>query len=472
MAEFAKAQVITLIIALTSVQEILTETCPYDHPNCKCSVDWSGVAGVSCSDLQQLPTLKTGANVSHVSTLSITNGTITTITKDSLPASLKEISLTRLPLTYVSDDAFDNSATTLLILSITGAQFKILPKALTKLSKLMELHVIDTPLTEWDNSTMQQLGTSVRTLELKNVGLSTWPKWLSFFTSLTRLSFDMNSLDDVPGDAFDWVNGTLEELTFVSLANNRLSDSAIGSFPPFISYIILSGNSFSSVPAAIVNMTTLTYLNLAQNQITEIEPGIFPSSIKELDLSSNYLTIINNTAFDKLTNLRRLELKNNSISEISSSAFTYLEALTYLSLTGSMLTEVPLAFASLSNEVNIDMSTGRTLSCPCPAPRDLFEWFTSRPTKTLTCLSCNKTGQDVCSYLRFPCGPTTPRTVQQSTLPSSSVTPLAHVPSATTPSSSATSYVRSSRNYYYYYFIITTILTHYLHHHVSVPSEH
>ncbi|BFZ13425.1 hypothetical protein BsWGS_16464 [Bradybaena similaris] len=462
---------IVLLFGLTCVMQTTALVCPYSDPRCVCTV-----SAVTCYNLKEIPPLIPGASMNHIPVLSFENGNITTISSSSLPAGLTELWLVGHPLTNISDDAFDSSTATLRHVMIKNAKLHGLPRALQKLTRLIDLEIQNTYIEYWDACVLKQLKPKLEKLELQNVSLSAWPNWVSDCHSLSSLDLSFNSLKSVPDDAFSSISdkltylglsqtgltqlpqalstlsslthldlsfntftdtseiGRISEfpfaqklsslfldnigldriinfsnmtsLTYLGLEFNKLPDIPAGSLPTSLTTLYAAYNSLSSVPADVANMPNLQSLFLSGNLITEIKSNTLPPSLTYLSLNSNNLAIITNTTFRNLNLLVSLNLDSNPISAISPSAFSDLVSLRYLRFYDSHLTEIPLAFAQLSPEAHISFSTTQPLSCPCPAPQELVQWFTSLTDTTSIQASCSS-GQSIDSYLTGQCGQAT-----------------------------------------------------------------
>lgn len=268
------------------------------------------------------------------------DGNITSITNGSLPRGLSEIHIFGHPLTNLSDDAFDNSATMLQNLEIIDAQFMEIPRAILNLPLLLDLHIADTPLQHWNDSTLDHLAKNITYLTFSNVGLLAWPRSISNFHLLLSLDLSGNLLKTIPDDAFSSLIGPLIEL---SLENTGLTHVPTAlSVPTILRSLNISGNKFvdeteleklSLFPVGTYlshlyllsvgltrilnfsNMTKLIEINLSNNNISDSTAGSFPPSLAKLSLANNQLSSVP-TSLSSLTGLGYLDLSFNQISEI------------------------------------------------------------------------------------------------------------------------------------------------------------
>ncbi|BFZ13421.1 hypothetical protein BsWGS_16459 [Bradybaena similaris] len=243
---------------------------------------------------------------------------------------------------------------------------------------------------------------SVTTLYLSHNGLSSVPKAVASMPSLKDLRLSSNRITHIEPDSFP-ASLTYLDLSFnnLTIVTNTISDIPDGLFPASLIVLYLSHNCLSSVPKDVASMQSLKDLRLSSNRITHIEPDSFPSTLSILDLSFNNLTVITNTTFKNVYFLTSLNLDSNPITTISPSAFRDLETMISLSVKESHLREFPLALMQLTY-LAIHFSTTQPLSCPCPAPHDLVQWFTSLFTPPVFEGNCSN-GQSIDSYLRGQC---------------------------------------------------------------------
>ncbi|BFZ13417.1 hypothetical protein BsWGS_16456 [Bradybaena similaris] len=296
---------------------------------------------------------------------------------------LRTLDLSDNSLKSIPDDAFSTIKDTLTYLKLSRTGLTEIRQALSTLTSLIDLVLPGnnfTDVSEVESITMFPFAQKLSYLRLDAVGFTRIAN-VSKLTSLSSISLDYNSISGVP----------------------------VGFLPLSLTSLSISNNILSSVPKDAARMSKLETLTLDHNLITEIEPSAFPISLTDLDLSFNNLTTITNTSFKNLNLLRILALYNNPITTISYLAFSDLVSLEHLYISGSHLTEIPLAFTRLSSKTDITFSTTQPLSCPCPAPNDLVQWFTSLTNTTslgilyLTMIDCSN-GQRVVTYLRGQCG--------------------------------------------------------------------
>ncbi|CAG5122435.1 unnamed protein product [Candidula unifasciata] len=301
---------------------------------CKCVYDT-----LTCSSLDNLAPLYTGADALNITSFNLWNGNITSISRNSLPPGLNSIYFYDHPMTNISDDAFYSSAQTLNSLTIIGARFRQLPKALLVLTNLTSLQIQQTPKQDWDDSILQHIIANVTHLILKNVGLNKWPASISSCHTLVNLDLSDNPLKTIPQQAFLSFAYTLKELD--------LGHTALTQIP-----IALS---------SLQNLTTLDLGGLALNNAHDVEKLAsmpFGDHLMFLNLESSQLKTILN--FSSFTNLTAVMLNNNSISDATSGSFPF--SLSDLFLANNHLSSVPTSVADLPHLASLYLSHNQITS--------------------------------------------------------------------------------------------------------------
>ncbi|CAG5119728.1 unnamed protein product, partial [Candidula unifasciata] len=287
-------------------------------------------------------------------------GSLTSITAASLPPGLKSFYLYLHPLISISEDAFDASATTLKSVTIDTAQLKSIPTALKKLTNLTDIYLEHVPIQEWDAATLKQIATTLESLELRNMGLSAWPSWISDFRLLRKIDLLSNDLKYIPDDAFNSVKNiliyldlsstgltqvpnalsTLLNLNTLDLSNNNFTDVlqveklSGAPFAPKLSYLYLDSCGLTGV-ANFSNFSNLTILRLTSNRLSDIPAHSLPTSLTALHLSDNSLLNVPED-IASMPSLFTLVLSDNFITNVESNSFP--SSLEYLDLGFNNLT--------------------------------------------------------------------------------------------------------------------------------------
>ena len=146
---------------------------------------------------------------------------------------------------------------------------------------------------------------------------------------------------------------TLDEEDFAGLTNLSelvLASNPIGSMPPetfrdldTIKVLDLANTGLSTVPDAIVGLSTLWDLNLESNGLERISRDTFErlAELRNLNLCYNEIQTLPDGVFSKLTKLARLDLCHNRISDIRQEALQGEFGLVRLDLSHNPLGELP-----------------------------------------------------------------------------------------------------------------------------------
>ncbi|BFZ20778.1 hypothetical protein BsWGS_23817 [Bradybaena similaris] len=287
--------------------------CPYKECGCIGTSIYCPSHG-----LTSMP-IRYNINATGYLTLNLGSNHITEIPAGSLPPGLRELSLIVNPITTIDDNAFDDVSSTLESLYFINAQFSRISNAFLHLDSLYYLMIVNTQILDWNIGAMTHLGETLRILKLEQVGLSTWPVWLTDMENLSELNLADNTISSIPDNAFDKASNSLLILS-------------------------LSNNSLTAAPKSLVNLINLTTLDLQNNKISNIT--WLPQSKK----------------------LSSLSLNNNNISDadrLSSVLRTYTDSLSSLALSFNQLKVIPdlsslvnLAFLDLSNNQIHDPNSG------------------------------------------------------------------------------------------------------------------
>ncbi|CAG5124501.1 unnamed protein product [Candidula unifasciata] len=308
--------------------------CPFNPAPCVCPY-----GTLTCSSVEDLTALYQEVGDLNITSIYFRGGNITSISGNNLPPGLEYIYFSNQPLTNISEDALNSSAQTLNSLTIIGAQFLQLPKALLVLTNLTSLRIQDAPIQNWDDSVLEHITANVKYLQLKNVSLTIWPRSISSSRTLVSLDLSYNPLKYIPDDAFQFLNYTLKDLD-------------------------LSQTGLTKVPMALFSLSNLSRLDLsgiALSNVTDIEQlesMPFATGLVFITLESSQIKTILN--FSSFTSLDTITLNNNSITDATPGSFP--PSLTYLSLKENRLTAVPTAIAHLPQLAELFLSHNQIAS--------------------------------------------------------------------------------------------------------------
>lgn len=167
----------------------------------------------------------------------------------------------RNPISFIAEDAFDSSASTLRLLIFSKAAFTSPP--LLRLSNLSTFSVSKTPVDNIEQVTTFPFAGKLVNLEISYLGLSVMLNFRNL-TSISNISLGFNNITSVPSDMFPM------EIASIDLQFNQLNE--------------ITNTSFMGYPNS-------KYLHLNNNPITIISSSAFTSlgSLETLQLSSTLL---------------------------------------------------------------------------------------------------------------------------------------------------------------------------------------
>lgn len=165
---------------------------------------------------------------------------------------------------------------------------------------------------------MKHISQTVKILNLENVGLTTWPTWIQYFTNLITLSFDSSTISFIPDEALDLLANSLSSLS--------ISDAHLTAVPKTLSKLraleslYLRSNKISDL-TWLPNLSKLSSLSLSNNNISDanhLSNALLPygDSLQSLEIHNNQLQAIPDLSFLKLVG--SLDLSYNQISNSSS----------------------------------------------------------------------------------------------------------------------------------------------------------
>ncbi|BFZ20810.1 hypothetical protein BsWGS_23849 [Bradybaena similaris] len=291
-------------------------------------------------------------DTSDLTSLMFDMNEITHIPADHLPANITELTWDHNPITRVDDSAFIGSADTLELLTFWGARFSKLPDAISRLKVLKYLAVYDSMVTDWNVDVMKAIGSTLKSLTLKNAGVSSSPAWIQHLSGLQELIIEGCSVSSLPDNALD---NMANNLTIISLFNNSLFEVPKAIFKlSVLAKLNLGSNKISDI--SNLPRSNLTSLILDHNNISDSHSlsSILRSSadsLRTLTLQVNQLTSIPDLAF--LSNIKKLDLTYNRIS-VSNSGTMPVDMFE-LDLGHNLLPYIPKAMSNLSRLLDLTM---------------------------------------------------------------------------------------------------------------------
>lgn len=148
-------------------------------------------------------------------------------------------------------------------------------------------------------------------LDLRNMGIATFPSWLFKLTNVTELDLSCNQLKKLPDNI-----GSLSSLRWLDLHSNKLESlpDSIGNLAR-LTHLNLCNNRLTSasLPSTMAFLTGLKCLNLGMNQLDSLPPAFVAlDGLNELGLFDNNLVVLPD--FLKVFhNLTKLNLKGNPL---------------------------------------------------------------------------------------------------------------------------------------------------------------
>lgn len=201
---------------------------------------------------------------------------------------------------------------------------------------------------------MQNIGRSLKTLQLTRVSLATWPSWIQHFPNLTLLQIDESSISSVPDNALDSVANSLVELHLgkISLTSIPIALSQL-SVLETLTLEFTDISDITNLPrSSKLSTLTLTYNHLSNSD--HVSKSLLPlsDSIEYLHLEGNRLTSIPELSF--LTQAILINVDDNIISTYDSGSFP--ENVFFLGLTMNNFSEIPPSFSRLQRLGVFDIS--------------------------------------------------------------------------------------------------------------------
>ena len=199
---------------------------------------------------------------------------------------------------------------------------------------------------------LEPLKMELTALSLPNNLLKTIPSEVFTLPSLTRLDLSQNNIDTID----EYL--PMEELEFLNLGENKISDINHVQVPNSLKKLVLEGNYLTMSSIARFKLNHLRELDLSFNQINGTLAHFQASnSLRSLDMSFNALSSLSNRCLSSLTKLRNLDLKSNKIEVIQNLAFQGLTKLKSLDLSSNGILELPsIVFDNLDSLEHLDLS--------------------------------------------------------------------------------------------------------------------
>ncbi len=180
------------------------------------------------------------------------------------------------------------------------------------------------------------------------------------YPSLKNLALNVNHISSVKNRSFSG----LSNLETLSLNGNHIQSIESGAFFALrrLMELRLGNNFLHTLPDSLFNYTLrLEQLDITHNRLEKVYRWFRNiASLQKLDLSSNYITYIDDSAFQGLTNLRELILAGNLIDHLSDNIFRDLHRLEVLHLNNNRLKVFSIGtFSYIVTLQQLDLSYNR-----------------------------------------------------------------------------------------------------------------
>ncbi|XP_063915623.1 leucine-rich repeat-containing protein 15-like [Zophobas morio] len=237
-------------------------------------------------------------------------------------------------------------------------------------------------------------GISIRSLDLSHNKLNEVPEEI-FTESLTELSLNNNTLEDLPdaffqlknltaldisGNSLKCVNGhnsnnlITYELTFsdlysteklsgnvINVDNNISAVSVLENLPElrkgmlnitYLNYLCIDNVNLQYMEEGVFDNQNISLISLEGNKLAKIQSRIFDNlPIIFLSLSGNEINFIENGAFRNMLSLRELILSQNKLTQISPGYFDNTPHILYFDVSSNGITKIEEgSFSFLSDE--------------------------------------------------------------------------------------------------------------------------
>ena len=424
-------------MAGTSLSLILdgSQPCPADKP-CFCNYDEIFCEGFNLDTVPAFKPLKVPSG--HFAVNLAGNSLITIPSRafaNLIPRNDSEFDLF-LPdneLTSIAPDAFDGIAERVLFLYLDENNFTTIPEAVEELTNIQELSISGNPIYSLRSKTLKAIGHSLEKFYIDLSLFKEWPRELQFLNVLKELYVE--GVPEISSDAFIGFQTSLTTLfikssnvssvprevcslpnlqTFGLVDNGQLVNDLFFKKCPkgmeFVTTVILSYNSLTTIPNVVTmfpgvkslylsynNLSSiterslqpyvnLTNLNLNDNHFDRIPVALGRlSQLQSLSIGNSQIHSIGNKDLQHFSQLVDLDLAGNPLETIYGQAFAYTVNLQRLYLQGTKLRILPESLTSLNHLQSLDLEQNPTV-CDCSLSA-LKSWDVSQVYVTGTCLS-------------------------------------------------------------------------------------
>ncbi|KAL5269084.1 hypothetical protein ACHWQZ_G002798 [Mnemiopsis leidyi] len=283
-------------------------------------------------------------------------------------------------LKFFNTTSFDGMSNLEILCLKNNKISQIRNNAFLGLRNLQELYLSDNILDDDSIEDDAFKGLSgVQILTLDDNLLRAVPNAVYSLESLSKLSMRKNKLTFISAGDF----GTLENLTFLDLDNNRI--------------LLIENKAFSS---------TLLDLRLSHNEFDFIDVEVFHelTNLQTLMLSSNRISFLPKDVFTKNTELESIYLDNNFLKFINSSHFSNNKLSEDLVLNGNQIAYIGEgSFSSVKTAANILLHDNELYDLPSDGMFHnlVVRWQIRLDNNRLTRIKANTFSNITCSYLKI-----------------------------------------------------------------------
>ncbi|XP_062500993.1 PH domain leucine-rich repeat-containing protein phosphatase 2-like isoform X2 [Corticium candelabrum] len=215
---------------------------------------------------------------------------------------------------------------------LTCCSLECIPEHLFSISNLSVLNLCRNFMKERPLLDEQRVGyindlnrfSNLRTLQLADNNLETFPLTIYYIVSLTDLNVSKNRLKELPAGI-----GELQRLQTLQLHTNMISN-----LPDDIAQLkrlttlMIAFNNFSELPAVVFQLKHLQILIATGNNISQISDDVkLLRSLQQLDLRLNYVTSLPVDSLMRLKSLSLLDMRDNCLTSLESSKLNTIQLL-------------------------------------------------------------------------------------------------------------------------------------------------
>ncbi|XP_067905406.1 PH domain leucine-rich repeat-containing protein phosphatase 2-like isoform X1 [Heterodontus francisci] len=192
---------------------------------------------------------------------------------------------------------------------------------------------------------------------------------LNRFTQLKSLNLSNNKLVTFPASLCE-----ISTLTEVNLSCNRIQNipEEIGNLQN-LQTLILDGNCLQSLPSELGNVPQMTHLGLSFNDFKVI-PAVCEilTAMDKLSMAGNHLQTLALETLGRMIHIKHLDLRLNSIMSVVMDSREAINHVTYLDLRDNLLTELDLSVIASIEHLHCERNNLTTLTLSGFSLRTLY----------------------------------------------------------------------------------------------------